>query len=85
MIHHVKGKLLELELTHAVVDINGLGYFVNIPMSTYDRMPRTGSEVALRTHMVVREDDISLYGFASEEERSSSYGFNTYLTLSVSL
>ena len=69
MIHHIKGILLELELTHAVVDVQGLGYFINIPMSTYDRLPRTGSEVALRTHMVVREDDISLYGFSSEEER----------------
>ena len=69
MIHHVKGKLLELELTHAVVDINGLGYFVNIPMSTYDRLPRVGGEVALRTHLVVREDDMSLFGFCSEEER----------------
>lgn len=69
MIHHVKGKLVELELTHAIVDIQGLGYFINIPMSTYDRLPRVGAEVALRTHMVVREDDMSLYGFASEEER----------------
>ena len=69
MIHHVKGKLLELELTHAVVDINGLGYFISIPMSTYDRLPRVGAEVALRTHLVVREDDMSLYGFSSEEER----------------
>ncbi|MCM8537018.1 MAG: Holliday junction branch migration protein RuvA [Lentisphaeraceae bacterium] len=69
MIHHVKGTLVELELTHAVVDIQGLGYFINIPMSTYDRLPRVGAEVALRTHMVVREDDMSLYGFAGEEER----------------
>lgn len=69
MINHVKGKLVELELTHAVIDIQGLGYFINIPMSTYDRLPRTGAEVALRTHMVVREDDMSLFGFASEEER----------------
>jgi len=69
MIHHVKGKLVELELTHAVVDLNGLGYFINIPMSTYDRLPRPGGEVALRTHMVMREDDVQLYGFAAEEER----------------
>jgi holliday junction DNA helicase RuvA len=69
MIHHIKGKLVELELTHAIVDIQGLGYFVNIPMSTYDRLPRAGADVALRTHMHIREDEMSLYGFASEEER----------------
>jgi Holliday junction DNA helicase RuvA len=38
-------------------------------MSTYDVLPRSGAEVALRTHMVVREDDMQLYGFSSEEER----------------
>jgi Holliday junction DNA helicase RuvA len=93
MIHHIKGKLIELELTHAVVDINGLGYFVNIPMSTFDRLPRTGADVALRTHMVVREDDMSLYGFSSEEERKlfilllsvSGVGAKTALTVLSSL
>ena len=69
MIHHIKGSLVEIELTHAVVDINGLGYFINIPMSTYDHLPRAGAEVALRTHMIMRDDDVQLYGFASEEER----------------
>jgi holliday junction DNA helicase RuvA len=69
MISHVRGKLLEVELTHAVIDIQGLGYFINIPMSTYDRLPRKGAEVALRTHLIVREDELVLYGFSSEEER----------------
>jgi holliday junction DNA helicase RuvA len=93
MIHHIKGKLIELELTHAVVDISGLGYFVNIPMSTFDRLPRPGADVALRTHMVVREDDMSLYGFSSEEERKlfklllsvSGVGAKTALTVLSSL
>ena len=69
MIHHLKGTLAELELTHAVIDCGGVGYFVSIPMSTYDRLPRPGAQVLLRTHLVVREDDWLLYGFASEEER----------------
>jgi holliday junction DNA helicase RuvA len=69
MIHHVKGKLVEVDLHYAIVDIQGLGYYINIPMSTYDRLPRPGADVALRTHMIVREDDMSLFGFSSEEER----------------
>jgi Holliday junction DNA helicase RuvA len=93
MIHHIKGKLVEIELTHAVVDINGLGYFINIPMSTYDHLPRAGADVALRTVQIVREDDISLYGFSSEEERTlfklllsvSGIGSKTALTVLSSL
>lgn len=93
MIHHIKGKLVEIELTHAVVDINGLGYFINIPMSTYDHLPRAGSDVALRTVMIVREDDTSLFGFSSEEERTlfklllsvSGIGAKTALTVLSSL
>jgi Holliday junction DNA helicase RuvA len=70
MIAHLKGQLVELELTSAVIDVGGVGYHVHIPMSTYDRLPRAGAPVALRIHMVVREDAMQLYGFATNDERS---------------
>ncbi|WDE98241.1 Holliday junction branch migration protein RuvA [Lentisphaera profundi] len=70
MIAHLKGQLVELELSSAVIDVGGVGYYVDIPMSTYDRLPKVGSPVALRIHMVVREDAMSLYGFATDDERS---------------
>jgi holliday junction DNA helicase RuvA len=70
MIAHLKGQLVELELTNAVIDVGGVGYYVEIPMSTYDRLPKVGAPVALRIHMAVREDAMNLYGFATDEERS---------------
>ncbi len=70
MIAHLKGQLVELELTSCVIDVGGVGYFVEIPMSTYDRLPKPGAPVALRIHMVVREDAMNLFGFATAEERS---------------
>jgi len=69
MIARIRGSLLEADYTSAVVDVQGVGYLVNIPMSTYDKLPQPGGEVSLFTVMAVREDDISLYGFASREEK----------------
>ncbi len=69
MITHLCGKLVEKELTRAVVDVNGVGYEVFIPMSTYDRLPRDGEPVTLKTVMHVREDLMQLYGFFTEQER----------------
>ncbi|MHB9137817.1 MAG: Holliday junction branch migration protein RuvA [Victivallaceae bacterium] len=69
MIARLKGILLEINLTQLVVDVHGVGYLVFIPMSTYDRLPRTGSEVTLLINTQVREDSFSLYGFATPEEK----------------
>jgi len=69
MIARIRGRLLEADYTTAVVDVQGVGYLVNIPMSTYDKLPSPGGEVDLFTVMAVREDDISLYGFATREEK----------------
>jgi len=52
-----------------VVEVNGLSYEVNVPLSTYERVGRESSEVSLYTILVVREDDLQLYGFATEDER----------------
>ena len=49
MIAHLKGQLVELELTNSVIDVGGVGYYVDIPMSTYDRLPKVGAPVTLFT------------------------------------
>ena len=69
MIARISGILLEATFTEAIIDVHGIGYLVNIPMSTYDKLPQPGNEVVLFTVMAVREDDISLYGFAGREEK----------------
>ena len=69
MIAHIKGVLTETDLNSVIIDVNGLGYQVHVPLSTSDRLPRPGAEIALRTHMIMREDDVSRYGFHTDEER----------------
>ncbi|MFZ4694762.1 MAG: Holliday junction branch migration protein RuvA [Verrucomicrobiia bacterium] len=69
MITHLHGKLAQANPTHAVVDVNGVGYEVTIPLCTYDRLPPPGQPVELLTHLVIREDAHELYGFATPEER----------------
>lgn len=68
MIAHLRGKLADVQLAEAVIDVNGVGYQAFIPMSTYDKLPRLGEEAALLTYMHVREDAIQLYGFATKAE-----------------
>lgn len=69
MIARLRGTLLESAFTGCVVEAGGVGYEVLIPLSTFDRLPRSGSEVTLLIHTQVREDAITLYGFATAEER----------------
>ena len=69
MIDRLSGKLVECDLTAAVVDVHGVGYAVLIPMSTYDKLSRVGTDVQLLTHLYVREDAMQLFGFATENER----------------
>lgn len=68
MIARLSGILLESTFTSMVLDVNGVGYFVNIPMSTYDTLPREGDKVSVHTHLHVREDALELYGFATKDE-----------------
>ena len=70
MIERLTGTLIEVDLTSAVVDVQGVGYAVTVPMSTYDRLPRAGSAVTLLTHFHIREDAMQLFGFATKEERA---------------
>jgi Holliday junction DNA helicase RuvA len=68
MIAHLRGRLLEKSPNRLVVDVNGVGYEVFIPLSTFYRMPDTGGEATLRVHTHVREDTLSLFGFATALE-----------------
>lgn len=70
MIAYVKGVLAEKDLTRAVVEANGIGYELQIPMSTYDRLPRENEPVTLKTYLHVRDDGMLLFGFHADEERS---------------
>ena len=69
MIAYIRGTLAEKEPVRAVIEAAGVGYEVFIPLSTYDRLPATGGEVKLLTFHCVREDDETLFGFASPAER----------------
>lgn len=69
MISHLRGKLVEALPTQVVVEVCGVGYEVFIPLSSYDKLPAVGEEVFLLTHLTVREDSHTLYGFVSNEER----------------
>lgn len=71
MIGKITGTLLEKHPPQVLIDVNGLGYEVDVPMSTFYNLPGIGEKVSLSTHMVVREDAHLLYGFGSEDERSA--------------
>jgi len=70
MIAHLRGILLEKHPNQAIVEAQGVGYDVAIPISTFTALPAPGEEVRLRIHTVVREDAIQLFGFLSAEEKS---------------
>ena len=69
MIGRISGKLIARHPPQVIVDVQGIGYEIDVPMSTFYQLPATGSDVTLFTHLLVREDAHLLYGFASEQER----------------
>jgi Holliday junction DNA helicase RuvA len=69
MIGWLRGRLAAKQPPFLVVDVHGVGYECEAPMSTFYALPESGAEVTLRTHLVVREDAHLLYAFATEEER----------------
>lgn len=69
MIGKISGRLIGRHPPQVIVDVGGIGYEIDVPMSTFYQLPATGSDVTLYTHLVVREDAHLLYGFASEQER----------------
>jgi Holliday junction DNA helicase RuvA len=69
MITFLQGKLVEALPTQVVVEVNGIGYEVLIPLSSFDKIPAPGQPVKLLTQLIVREDAHILYGFATAVER----------------
>jgi Holliday junction DNA helicase RuvA len=69
MIGRLSGLLFDKNPAQLLVDCNGVGYEVSVPMSTFYNLPSTGERVTLLTHMVVREDAQLLYGFGTAQER----------------
>src|SRR5438874_724274 len=69
MITFLDGKLVAALPTQATVDVNGVGYEVFIPLSSYDKLPNVGQPIRILTHLAVREDAHILYGFMTPAER----------------
>ena len=70
MIGRLAGTLIAKHPPQIMVDVGGVGYELDVPMSTLYQLPATGTAVTLLTHLIVREDAHQLYGFATESERS---------------
>lgn len=69
MIARIRGRLLEKRPNQVIVDVHGVGYEVNIPVSTFYQLPDPPGETDLAIHTHVREDALSLYGFRTEQEK----------------
>ena len=69
MIAHLRGRILEKQPNRIVVDVNGVGYEVFVPLSTFYGLGEPGGDIALRIHTYVREDALALYGFGTALEQ----------------
>lgn len=69
MISQIRGKLIEKNPTLILVEAADIGYEIHIPFSTFEALEEIGDQVVLRTHLYVREDQLTLYGFLTSEER----------------
>ena len=71
MISFLRGTLVEKTPAGILLDVNGVGYAVSIPLSTYDALPATGGTLQILTHLHVREDAWQLFGFATPAEKTA--------------
>src|SRR3954466_2175312 len=69
MISSVSGTVQSRRPDHVVIDCNGVGYRLSVPAKTLERVPAAGQSVALLSHLILKDDGIQLYGFATEAER----------------
>ena len=69
MITQLTGKLLKSKVTSVVIDVNGVGYEVLVPLSTFDKLPPEGEEVTVLTYLQHNDNTMSLYGFAADAAR----------------
>lgn len=90
MIARLSGKLIENALTEIVLDVQGVGYALQVPLSTAEKLPPPGGAVVLLTHLQVREDSLQLFGFLTAAERdlfrlllNSVTGIGSKLALNV--
>ncbi|MDO6471403.1 Holliday junction branch migration protein RuvA [Maribacter sp. 1_MG-2023] len=68
MIHHLRGKLVEKNPTHVIIECSGVGYFVNISLNTFSKLPEQ-ENISVFTHLQVKEDSHTLFGFVEKSER----------------
>ncbi len=68
MIDYLSGSIVELTPTYLVLDVNSVGYYLNISLTTYEQI-RHKKDVKIYVHQIIREDSISLYGFGTKDER----------------
>lgn len=71
MIGRLTGILVAKNPPQILLDVQGVGYEIDVPMSTFYHLPAAGEKVALQTHLIVREDGHLLYGFLTEDERAA--------------
>ena len=71
MIGRITGTLAAKQPPQVLVDVNGVGYEIDVPMSTFYNLPALGEKISLLTHLAIREDAHLLYGFGSEIERAA--------------
>ncbi|HQR34932.1 MAG TPA: Holliday junction branch migration protein RuvA [Blastocatellia bacterium] len=69
MIAHISGKLIQKQPNSIIVDVSGIGYELNVPLSTFYELGEVGATVSLRVHTHVREDALQLFGFRTEAEK----------------
>lgn len=69
MIGHLRGRVLDRQPPRLLLDVSGVGYEIEVPMSAWPALPQAGEETGLWTHLQVREDGQALYGFAAQDER----------------
>jgi Holliday junction DNA helicase RuvA len=69
LIAYLEGKLIEKNPTHLILEVNGVGYSINIPVSSYADIGEIGRIVKVLTYQYVREDELRLYGFSSRQEK----------------
>jgi Holliday junction DNA helicase RuvA len=69
MLVHIEGSLVEIGPLHTILDIGGLGYRVNVPLTTAEKLPKIGQIIRLHVSEIIREDQHDLYGFISKSER----------------
>jgi Holliday junction DNA helicase RuvA len=69
MIEFISGSLVQKTPTHAIIENNGIGFDLNISVQTFQRLPQVGDQIKLQTYLHVREDNMQLFAFATEDER----------------